>query len=421
MTSLPSLLKGKSYRIRYSDPRMKTHSQLLMDGFDSRISPRRSDVCPNPEEPEGEDEDVQMERRRTADALNSTNFDEKPVIIASCLRKEYTGKRKRCLSKRKKKIAARHVSFCVRKGEVLGLLGHNGAGKSTSIKVITGDTKPTAGQVLLKGSSGGDPLGFLGYCPQENALWPSLTVKEHLEVFAAVKGLRKADAAAAIARLVDALKLQDQLKLPTKALSEGIKRKLCFALSILGNPSVVLLDEPSTGMDPEGQQQMWQAIRATFKNTERGALLTTHYMAEAEAVCDRVAIMVSGRLRCIGAIQHLKNKFGKNYLLEMKVKTPTQEVTLHSEILRLFPQAARQERFSSLMVYKLPVEDVRPLAQAFFKLENVKQRFDLEEYSLSQSTLEQVFLELSKEQELDDLKEELHPSVKWKLLPQEEP
>uniref|UniRef100_A0A4X1SPL1 ABC transporter domain-containing protein n=1 Tax=Sus scrofa TaxID=9823 RepID=A0A4X1SPL1_PIG len=384
-----------------------------------RISPRRSDVCPNPEEPEGEDEDVQMERRRTADALNSTNFDEKPVIIASCLRKEYTGKRKRCLSKRKKKIAARHVSFCVRKGEVLGLLGHNGAGKSTSIKVITGDTKPTAGQVLLKGSSGGDPLGFLGYCPQENALWPSLTVKEHLEVFAAVKGLRKADAAAAIARLVDALKLQDQLKLPTKALSEGIKRKLCFALSILGNPSVVLLDEPSTGMDPEGQQQMWQAIRATFKNTERGALLTTHYMAEAEAVCDRfVAVKASA---CIGAIQHLKNKFGKNYLLEMKVKTPTQEETLHSEILRLFPQAARQERFSSLMVYKLPVEDVRPLAQAFFKLENVKQRFDLEEYSLSQSTLEQVFLELSKEQELDDLKEELHPSVKWKLLPQEEP
>ena len=76
MTSLPSLLKGKSYRIRYSDPKMKTHSQLLMDGFDSRISPRRSDVCPNPEEPEGEDEDVQMERRRTADALNSTNFDE---------------------------------------------------------------------------------------------------------------------------------------------------------------------------------------------------------------------------------------------------------------------------------------------------------------------------------------------------------
>ncbi|XP_059003509.1 ABC-type organic anion transporter ABCA8-like isoform X1 [Mustela lutreola] len=386
-----------------------------------RISPRNPDVCQNPEAPEGEDEDVQMERMRTADALNSTNFEEKPVIIASCLRKEYAEKRKCCLSKRKKKIATRNVSFCVRKGEVLGLLGHNGAGKSTSIRMITADTKPSAGQVLLKGSNGEASPGFLGYCPQENVLWPSLTVKEHLEVFAAIKGLRKVDAAVTIARLADALKLQDQLKQPVKALSVGIKRKLCFALSILGNPSVVLLDEPSTGMDPEGQLQMWQAIRATVKDTERGALLTTHYMAEAEAVCDRVAIMVSGKLRCIGSIQHLKSKFGKNYLLEMKVKTLAQRESLHQEILRVFPRAARQERYSSVMVYKLPVEDVRPLAQAFFMLEKVKQSFDLEEYSLSQSTLEQVFLELSKEQELDDFDEELDLSVKWKLLPQEDP
>ncbi|XP_045670013.1 ATP-binding cassette sub-family A member 9 isoform X3 [Ursus americanus] len=386
-----------------------------------RISPRSSGIFPNPEEPEGEDEDVQIERRRTTNAGTVADFDEKPVIIASCLRKEYAGKKRKCFAKRKKKVAIRNVSFCVKKGEVIGLLGHNGAGKSTTIKMITGDTNPTAGQVILTGNSEGDSLGFLGYCPQENVLWPNLSVREHLEVFAAIKGLKKGDATVTITQLAEALKLQDQLQLPVKVLSEGIKRKLCFALSILGNPSVVLLDEPSTGMDPEGQQQMWQAIRATFKDTERGALLTTHYMAEAEAVCDRVAIMVSGRLRCIGSIQHLKSKFGKDYLLEMKVKTPTQVEPLHCEILSLFPQAARQERYSSLMVYKLPVEDVRPLSQAFFKLEIVKQSFDLEEYSLSQSTLEQVFLELSKEQELDDFDEELDPSVKWKLLPQEDP
>ncbi|KAI6049868.1 ABC-type organic anion transporter ABCA8 isoform X2 [Marmota monax] len=386
-----------------------------------RISPKSGDVCQNPEEPQGENEDVQMERLRTADALNSTDFNEKPVIVASCLRKEYAGKKKHCFSKRKSKVATRNVSFCVRKGEVLGLLGHNGAGKSTSIKVITGDTKSTAGQVLLQGSSGGDAPGFLGYCPQENVLWPNLTVKEHLEVFATVKGLSRGDAELAIARLVDTFKLQDQLKAAVKTLSAGIKRKLCFMLSILGSPSVMLLDEPSTGMDPEGQQQIWQAIQAIIRNTERGAILTTHYMAEAEAVCDRVAIMVSGRLRCIGSIQHLKSKLGKDYLLEMKVKTLAQVEALHAEILRLFPQAARQERYSSLMVYKLPVEDVQPLAQAFFKLEKLKQSFHLEEYSLSQSTLEQVFLELSKEQELDVFDDELDPSVNWKLLPQEEP
>ncbi|XP_014306257.1 ATP-binding cassette sub-family A member 8-like [Myotis lucifugus] len=287
--------------------------------------------------------------------------------------------------------------------------------------VVTPTKGKTTKNVLLKGSSEGDPLGFLGYCPQENALWPNLTVREHLDVFAAVKGLRKADATVTITRLVEALKLQEEQKRPVKALSEGIKRKLCFALSILGNPSVVLLDEPTTDMDPLGQQQMWQAIRASFNNTERGALLTTQSMTEAEAVCDRVAIMVSGRLRCIGSIQHLKSRFGKDYLLEMKMKTLAHVEPLHSEILRLFPQAARQERYSSLMVYKLPVEDVRPLSQAFFKLEIVKQNFDLEEYSLSQSTLEQVFLELSKEQELEDFDEEVDLSVRWKLLQQEEP
>uniref|UniRef100_A0A8C5JZ27 ATP-binding cassette, sub-family A member 8a n=1 Tax=Jaculus jaculus TaxID=51337 RepID=A0A8C5JZ27_JACJA len=221
-----------------------------------RIASRSAHVCPNPEEAEGEDEDVTRERARTADALTSADFEEKPAIIASCLRKEYSDKKKCFYFKKKKKIATRNISFCVRKGEVVGLLGHNGAGKSTCIKMITGETKPSAGQVLLNGSSRGDDLGFLGYCPQENNLWPNLTVREHLEVFAAVKGLSKGDAMVAITRLVDALKLQDQLKAPVKTLSEGVKRKLCFVLSVLGNPSVVLLDEPSTGMDPEGQQQM---------------------------------------------------------------------------------------------------------------------------------------------------------------------
>ncbi|XP_075415798.1 ATP-binding cassette sub-family A member 10 [Tenrec ecaudatus] len=390
-----------------------------------RISPRNRETRPNPEAPEEEDEDVQAERVNTANALTSPSVDEKPVIIASCLRKEYK-KKKSCFSTRTTKLAIRNVSFCVKKGEILGLLGHNGAGKSTSIKVIMGDTKPTAGVVVLQGKPPSarpreDSIGFLGYCPQENTLWPSLTMQDHLELFAAVKGQDKEEAALGISRLVNMFKLQDQLKVPVKALSEGVKRKLCFMLSMLGGPAVMLLDEPSTGMDPEGQQQMWQAIRSTVRNTERGALLSTHYMAEAEAVCDRVAIMVSGRLRCIGSIQHLKSKFGKDYLLEIKMKEPTQAKCLHKEILKLFPQAARQDRYSSLMAYKLPVDGVYPLSQAFFRLEAVKQTFDLEEYSLSQATLEQVFLELSKEQELGNFDDEIDTSVKWKLLPQEEP
>ncbi|XP_008059222.1 ATP-binding cassette sub-family A member 10-like [Carlito syrichta] len=405
---------------------MKYGNEIMRKDPVFRISPRNRETYPNPEELEEEDEDVQAERVKAANALSISNLDEKPVIIASCLRKEYKEKKKSCFSTRKKKVAVKNVSFCVKKGEILGLLGHNGAGKSTSIKTITGCTKPTAGVVLLRGSRASvrrqedSGLQFLGYCPQESSLWPSLTAREHLELYAAVKGLGKDDAALSISRLVDALRLQDQLKAPVRTLPEGGKRKLCFALSILGNPSVLLLDEPSTGMDPEGQRQVWLALQTTVKNKERGALLTTHYMAEAEAVCDRVAILVSGKLRCIGSIQHLKSKFGKDYMLEIKMKDSTQVEPLHTEILKLFPQAARQERYSSLMAYKLPVEDVRPLSQAFSKLEAVKQTFGLEEYSLSQVTLEQVFLELSKEQEMGNFDDEMDTTVRWKLLPQEE-
>ncbi|XP_057631855.1 ATP-binding cassette sub-family A member 6-like [Chionomys nivalis] len=389
-----------------------------------RISPKNPKVQPNPEEHRGEDEDedVQAERIRTSAALSTSNLQERPVIIADGLHKEYAGQKRSCFSKRTKKVAARNISFCVNKGEILGLLGPNGAGKSSSIRMIAGITKPAAGEVELKGFS--SPVGYqgdgtvkFGYCPQENVLWPVLTVKEHLEVYATVKGLRKKDAAIAISRLVNAFNLHDQLNVLVRKLAAGATRKLCFVLSILGNSSVLILDEPSTGLDVPGKYQIRQAVKAAAKENEVGVLMTTHDLAEAEALCDRVVIMVSGRLRCIGSIQHLKRKFGKDYILELKVNETSQVASVHREILKLFPQAARQESYLSLLAYKLPITDVYPLSQAFYKLEAVKRSFNLEEYSLSQCTLDKVFLELSKEQELENVHEETDTAVRWKLLP----
>uniref|UniRef100_A0A452J531 ABC transporter domain-containing protein n=1 Tax=Gopherus agassizii TaxID=38772 RepID=A0A452J531_9SAUR len=379
-----------------------------------RIPLRKEINHQNPEEPEEEDEDVQAERAKVREAIASENQEEKPIIIVNDLRKEYQDKKASSVFKKRKKVATKNVSFCVKKGEVFGLLGPNGAGKSTTINMITGETTLTAGQLQES------PTGFLGHCPQENPLWPNLTVQQHLEVYAAVKGMRKEDAAVTIKRIAKALELQDHVKKVTRKLSAGVTRKVCFALSMLGNPTVLLLDEPSTGMDPKGQSNMWKAIRAALKNREQGAILTTHYMEEAEAVCDRVAIMVCGKLRCIGAVQYLKSKFGKGYLLEIKVKDPAQVDCLHMEILRIFPHADRQERVSSLLVYKIPMQEALPLSQTFSKLEAAKRTFGLEEYSFSLNTLEQVFLELSREQEMDNFDMALEGTFEWKRLQQED-
>uniref|UniRef100_A0A8C3FRU3 ATP binding cassette subfamily A member 10 n=1 Tax=Chrysemys picta bellii TaxID=8478 RepID=A0A8C3FRU3_CHRPI len=330
-----------------------------------RISPRKEIFHQNPEESEGEDEDVQAERMKARSLMTCQNQEEVKMNqenVINSLRKEYKDKKASSIFKKRKKVATKNVSFCVKKGEVFGLLGPNGAGKSTTLKVIIGDTSLTAGQVGETWERGeGDTTDFLGYCPQENPLWPNLTVQEHLEVYAAVKGMRKEDAAVTIKRVVNALKLQEHLQKPAKKLPAGISRKVCFALSMLGKPTLLTVR------------------KAAWKPTKQGVILTTHYMKEAEALCDRVAIMVSGKLRdplcasllcsCIGSIQYLKNKFGKGYLLEIKVKDPEQVDLIHEEITQIFPLAARQERYSSLMVYKIPMENVQSLSQAFFNLE----------------------------------------------------
>ncbi|XP_029455151.1 ATP-binding cassette sub-family A member 9-like isoform X2 [Rhinatrema bivittatum] len=400
---------------------MKYGKKMMTKDPIFRILRRKDKVLQNPEDPVGEDEDVQAERECVRNTIAAETNEEKPIILASSLRKEYKDMKASSIFKKKKKAATKNISFCVKKGEVFGLLGPNGAGKSTSVYMLTGDTMPTAGQVLIRENDTNDgSSGFLGYCAQSNTLWPNITVKEHLEIYAAVRGLKKEDADVAIKRIVNALELKEHLQKAAKKLSTGITRKVCFALSMLGNPTVVFLDEPSTGLDPKGQQQVWRAIRAAFKNKERGAILTTHYMEEAEAVCDRVAIMVSGKFRAIGSIQHLKKKFGKGYLLEMKIKESQPMDPIHQEILQIFPGAARQERFPSLLVYKIPMENVSSLAPAFRMLQEAKRRFHIEEYSFSQSTLQQVFLELTKEQEREDFDMALDTTFDWKQLQQED-
>ncbi|KAM9831250.1 cholesterol transporter ABCA5 [Neosynchiropus ocellatus] len=404
---------------RYGGRTMKT-DQFCRISYDSK--PNLEKVL---DEGENEDEDVRMERARVKEALTCQSCQQKPLIVVDNVKKRYEGGGEGFSVNKNKKEAVSNVCFCVRKGEVFGLLGPNGSGKSTIMHMLAGDLEPSAGQVLMGDYSaefgpGDFNLDHVGYCPQVNPLWPRITLQEHLEIYAAIKGLRGDDVPGIIERVVGALELKDHLNKRTKTLSGGLKRKLCFALSMLGNPEMILLDEPSSGMDPKSKQRTWRALRAAINSGQRSAVLTTHYMEEAEAVCDRVAILVSGRLRCIGSIQHLKSKFGRGYCLEIKLQeaaTSHQVEQLQDEILRMFPHAARQESFTTLMVYKIPSEDVKSLSKCFCDLETAKQGFHFEDYNFSQSTLEQVFLEFAKEQDHEDQEVgSLSTTFQWQRL-----
>ncbi|DAZ97518.1 TPA: hypothetical protein N0F65_009786 [Lagenidium giganteum] len=240
------------------------------------------------------------------------------AVIVKQVRKVYAGN----------KVAVRNVSFGLPKGECFGYLGINGAGKTTTMKMMTGDILPTSGGGKLGGfdilSQQIEVRRLIGYCPQFDALFELLSVREHLELFAQIKGVTTKDLDTVVRDLMHQMNLDDfELKL-AGTLSGGNKRKLSVAIALIGSPPIIFLDEPSTGMDPVSRRFMWNVI-ADISTTRKEStiILTTHSMEECEALCTRVGIMVGGRMRCLGSVQHLKNRFGNGLMVELKLEQPT--------------------------------------------------------------------------------------------------
>ncbi|XP_026281728.1 cholesterol transporter ABCA5 isoform X3 [Frankliniella occidentalis] len=357
------------------------------------------------------DDDVRAERSKVS-RLMVDPPDQPPVVIVQNLRKEYDKDRVQskccdcCVVKGKThKLALKELSLAIDTGEVFGLLGHNGAGKTTTMKIIIAEEAASRGRVQIAGydiaTNMNEAFQKLGYCPQHDAQWKKISCREHLELYAAIRGVPSKD----IPRLSDAflagLQMKEHANKPAAACSGGTRRKLSFAMSMVGNPAVVLMDEPSTGMDPRSKRFLWDTILASFQGT-RGAILTTHAMEEADALCSRVGIMVKGELKCIGPTQHLKNLYGAGYTLEMKLKDLSSIKTVserHEGVLayvtNLFKDSKIVESFSDRLVFEIPQKDVSSVAQCFRNLEKAKRDLNIIEYSFSQTTLEQVFLKFS--------------------------
>ncbi|OQS03707.1 ATP-binding Cassette (ABC) Superfamily [Thraustotheca clavata] len=263
-----------------------------------------------------EDEPYEVDHDVDAESIRVES--ENNVLTSKNLRKVYNDN----------KVGLAKLTLGLSQGECFGFLGINGAGKSTTMKILTGEILASEGSASICGfncmNEQSEVRRHIGYCPQSDALIDYLTVREHLELFAAIKGIPSSYVNIVVMEKLSQMNLVAFESSLAKTLSGGNKRKLSVAIAMIGAPSILILDEPSTGMDPVSRRSMWDVIASVSTHRKESTIfLTTHSMEECEALCHRVGIMVSGRLRCLGSIQHLKTRFGDGLLLHSKLKPVT--------------------------------------------------------------------------------------------------
>ncbi|KAM3868024.1 ATP-binding cassette sub-family A member 2 [Diretmus argenteus] len=338
---------------------------------------------------EDDDVDVACERRRVlrGDADND-------MLKIDNLTKVYKSR------KMGRILAVDRLCLGVRPGECFGLLGVNGAGKTTTFKMLTGDESTTGGEAFISGNSILKELlrvqQSIGYCPQFDALFEDLTAREHLELYTRLRGIPWKDQDRVVQWALEKLELSKYADKPAGTYSGGNKRKLSTAIALIGYPSLIFLDEPTTGMDPKARRFLWNLILDIIK-TGRSVVLTSHSMEECEALCTRLGIMVNGRFKCLGSIQHLKNRFGDGYMITVRTKTSSSVKEVVRFFNRNFPEAVLKERHHTKVQYQLKSERIS-LAQVFSKMEQVVEVLGIEDYSVSQTTLDNVFVNFAKKQ-----------------------
>ncbi|XP_018601402.2 ATP-binding cassette sub-family A member 1 isoform X2 [Scleropages formosus] len=338
-----------------------------------------------------EDQDVAKERRRV-----TSGKAQEDILLMKELSKVY---------KVGRKPAVDRLCLGIPRGECFGLLGVNGAGKTSTFRMLTGDTAVTYGEAFLNGHSVLNEMErvhqLMGYCPQFDAVSDLLTGREHLEFYARLRGVRE-EAVAKVAQWgVKKLGLTQYAERKAGGYSGGNKRKLSTAISLIGAPPVIFLDEPTTGMDPKAKRFLWNCILSVIKEG-RSVILTSHSMEECEALCTRMAIMVNGRFRCLGSVQHLKNRFGDGYTIILRMLEPTEEPCPVDVFIRTsFPAIELKERHQNVLQYQLP-SHACSLAHVFSVLSNSCRELGIADYSVSQTTLDQVFVNFAKDQSDDD-------------------
>jgi len=241
----------------------------------------------------------------------------------------------------------------------------------------------------------------LGVCPQFDTVWDALTVQQHLYLYARIKGVPRNREHIVVQQVGEAVGLDgDEWNQPAAQLSGGMKRRLSIGISMCGDPSIIFLDEPTTGLDPATRQGVWQVIEEAKQG--RCLVLTTHSMEEADALCTRIGIMASGSLQCLGSQLHLKNKFGAGFQLSIELGSPatasTEEVDTFA--MQLVAGTTLLDVEGARRTYNLPKAETN-IGHVFKSMESSRHQLSISEWALSMTSLDDVFTRIVKHAEID--------------------
>ncbi|XP_054279050.1 phospholipid-transporting ATPase ABCA1-like [Macrosteles quadrilineatus] len=341
-----------------------------------------------------DDDDVVEEKQKAKSFLHG-NSQSVPVLRVCGLGKKYN-----------RNIAAVHeVSFLVEKGQCFGLLGVNGAGKTTTFKMLTGEETPTSGTAsvlnfdLIRQKT--QFLAEIGYCPQFDAIIEDLTGEEMLQLYAALRGTPSDDIKSKVETWVRFMGIDEYARAPCGTYSGGNKRKLSTAMALIGDPAVVFLDEPTAGVDPVSRRRLWDVL-ARCQKTGQAIVLTSHSMEECEALCSRLTILVGGHMKCIGSTQYLKQRYGQGYTIMIKLFTNNPDAddalfAFKNAVNRTFSRCFIKDEHKGLLHYHI-ADNSMLLSVLFSKLEDLRSQHSIvEDYTVGDTTLEQVFMSFAKQ------------------------
>eukprot|EP01029_Cantina_marsupialis_P011327 TRINITY_DN2528_c0_g1_i11.p1 TRINITY_DN2528_c0_g1~~TRINITY_DN2528_c0_g1_i11.p1 ORF type:complete len:1136 (-),score=423.77 TRINITY_DN2528_c0_g1_i11:262-3474(-) len=345
-----------------------------------------------PSKKPGQDIDIRTEIIRVAQNANL------PVRLMN-LQKTFPGTKGQ-----PPKHAVKGISFGLSYGECLGLLGPNGAGKTTTLDMLSGTTSMTAGVASICGCDVQDNINgvhkILGVCPQFDTVWPDMTTKEHLLLFARIKGVPSKEIHALAQSITEQVELDgDAMEQTAEHLSGGMKRRLSLGIALTGNPKVIFLDEPTTGLDPQTRQGVWRIINRA--RSGRCIILTTHSMEEADTLSTRIAIMANGEVSCIGSQQHLKNRYGDGYQLKIMMIKGQSPIPFQGFLSSICPASKLVHEFADQLTFMLPRGSAE-ISSLFGALTANASKYQVKEWGLNQTSLEEVFVKIVRDSQRDE-------------------